>query len=50
MNADKLTTTLHYLGLIETLGFKLTERYKGSLYNYWCIKDNKFHFHYIIWQ
>jgi len=45
---EQLTNTLHYVGMIETLGLKLSEGvpYKGN--SCWYMKDGKLRYYYII--
>lgn len=47
---DQLINTLHYAGMIETLGLKLSEGIPHKEDNCWYIKDGKLHYYYLIYH
>jgi len=47
---EQLINTLHYAGMIETLGLKLSEGIPHKGNSCWYIIENKLHYYYIIYH
>lgn len=47
---EQIIDTLYHIGLIETLGFKLLEGYKGYHKNCWFFKNGRLMYYYITYD
>lgn len=45
---DQLVKTLHYAGMLETLGLKLSQGIPHKGNHCWYIKDDKLYYYYVI--
>lgn len=48
INLEQVINTLHYAGMIETLGFTLSEGIPNKGNNCFYMKDDRLHYYYIV--